>query len=230
MHKVERNEPPEGLKEKSIEFNKEFSNETDITKAWGKFTGTKLKKQTLNQLKEMFKGCCAYCEGEYDDTSYAEIEHFKPKSLYPELMFEYSNMNLACQICNTNKKEKYDDKLINPTVEDPEEHLRYKTYILKPLDERGKLTINMFDINSEERLNKRKSVYDEVNKRMLLVNKWLNNLEPDNINSINMLKDLIKSTIEETEIMFEDGFKFCTMNKHNFQKNIEVLKEILKKL
>lgn len=40
----------------------------------------------------------------------------------------------------------------------------------------------------------------------------------------------IKSTIEETELMFKNGFKFCTMNRHNFQKNIEDLKKILKKL
>lgn len=230
MHKVERNKPPEGLEEKSIEFNKELNKETNITKVWEQFTGTKLKKQTLNQLKEMFKGCCAYCEGEYDDTSYGEIEHFKPKSSYPELMFEYNNMNLACRICNTNKKEKFDDKLINPTVENPEEHLRYQTYLLKPLDERGKLTIDTFDINNKERLNKRQKIYDNINNRMLLAKKWLNSLETNNTNSRNMLKDFIELTIKETEPMFENGFVFCTMNKHNFQNDIEDLKKILKKL
>lgn len=63
----------------------------------------------------MFKGCCAYCEGSYEGTSYPQIEHFKPKSLYPELMFDYNNMNLACQMCNMTKLGKYDEKLINPT-------------------------------------------------------------------------------------------------------------------
>lgn len=230
MHKIERNEPPEGLKEKSIEFNKELNNETNITTAWERFSGTQLKKQTLKQLKEMFQGCCAYCEGEYNCTSYGEIEHFKPKSIYPELMFEYGNMNLACKICNNIKREKFDEKLINPTVDNPEEHLKYDKYLIEALDERGIFTIDMFDINSNDRINKKKELYDKIKDRMILIKKLLDKLEDNNDNATEIVKDIISETIEEVEPMFKNGFEFCTMYKHNFQKDIEYLKKKLKEL
>ena len=99
MHKIKRNEPPKGLDEKMIEFNKNKSHTSkEITEEWKSFSNTTLKKKTIGQLKKMFKGCCAYCEGLYEGTSYPQIEHFKPKSLFPELMFDYNNMNIACEI------------------------------------------------------------------------------------------------------------------------------------
>lgn len=230
MHKVERNEPPEGLKEKSIEFNNQLNSQTNIAKEWERFTGTKLKKQTLEQLNAMFKGCCAYCEGEYDATSYGEIEHFKPKSLYPKSMFEYSNMNLACRICNNNKKEKFDEKLINPTVDNPDNHLRYETYLFVPIDEKGKFTINLFDINSKDRTNKKEGLYNGIKDRMLLIKKWLDKLDTNNSKATEMLKDFIYNTIKEVEPMFNNGFEFCTMYRHNFQKDIEYLKKKMQEL
>jgi len=99
VHRIERNEPPQGLKEKNIEFNKEaLHTSKEIADMWKSFSNSILKKKTVEQLQQMFKGCCAYCEGEYRGTSYPQIEHFKPKSLYPELMFDYNNMILTCQM------------------------------------------------------------------------------------------------------------------------------------
>lgn len=230
MHKIIRNEPPEKLKEKSIKFQKELNSKTDIKKAWNNFTSTNLKKQTLEKLNEMFEGCCCYCEGEYDVVSYGEIEHFKPKSIYPELMFEYDNMNLACQKCNNNKKEKFDDKLINPTFDDPEKHLRYETYLLIPLDERGKITIDMFDINSEERVNRKEKLYTDINERLLLINKWLDKIDNNNNAQIEFIKEMIECTIQEVEEKCKAGFEYCTMYKHNFEKEVKVLKKILEKM
>lgn len=47
---------------------------------------------------------CCYCE----DGKADEIEHFRPKSLYPDLTFAWSNYLLACSTCNsTSKKDKF---------------------------------------------------------------------------------------------------------------------------
>lgn len=125
MHKIQRNAPPDKLEEKNIEFNKRNDyTSKEIENAWKSFSTSKLKKETVEQLEKMFAGCCAYCEGEYTGTSYPHIDHFKPKSLYPSLMFDYSNMNLSCEVCNKEKRDIDDIRLINPTVDAPEEHLK----------------------------------------------------------------------------------------------------------
>jgi uncharacterized protein (TIGR02646 family) len=79
-------------------------------------------------LKSMATGRerCMYCE----DSAATDIEHFWPKSKYPERAFSWANYVLACSGCNSNsKREKFplDEAgaplLIDPTVEDPREHL-----------------------------------------------------------------------------------------------------------
>jgi len=69
---------------------------------------------------------CMYCE----DSAATDIEHFWPKSKYPALAFSWDNYLLACSGCNSNhKREKFPldaaglPLLINPTVDDPDEHL-----------------------------------------------------------------------------------------------------------
>jgi uncharacterized protein (TIGR02646 family) len=92
---------------------------------------------------------CCYCEdGRGDD-----IEHFRPKMLYPELTFVWTNYLLACSACNSNsKREQFsvidssgqlhdvtrkkdksepivaplegDPALINPRYENPLDYLR----------------------------------------------------------------------------------------------------------
>lgn len=90
---------------------------------------------------------CSYCE----DARGEDIDHFRPKNLYPELTFEWANYLLACSACNSNAKRdkfaifdannnsqtvtkdnrfqidpfiKADSALINPRYEDPLEFLR----------------------------------------------------------------------------------------------------------
>jgi uncharacterized protein (TIGR02646 family) len=51
-------------------------------------------------LVEMFHGKCAYCESKITIITYGNIEHFRPKSIYEDLTFNWTNLLLACDICN----------------------------------------------------------------------------------------------------------------------------------
>lgn len=54
----------------------------------------------FRQLAQMRRGKCAYCEyGEAD-----EIDHYLPKSSFPEKMFDWENMLPACGSCNKTYK------------------------------------------------------------------------------------------------------------------------------
>ena len=53
-------------------------------------------------LRKSTSGKCMYCESKMEHISYAHVEHIKPKSKFPELEFEWTNLGFSCQICNTN--------------------------------------------------------------------------------------------------------------------------------
>lgn len=81
-------------------------------------------------LKTIFKDKCAFCERKRD---YPHIEHFKPKTTYPEACFDWNNLLLACEVCNsaTYKGVKFpldaqgNPLFINPCDDDPALHIDF---------------------------------------------------------------------------------------------------------
>lgn len=54
-------------------------------------------------LWNVFLGNCGYCEQECK----GEVEHFRPKSRFPERVYEWKNWVLACHVCNNMKGGKW---------------------------------------------------------------------------------------------------------------------------
>ena len=55
------------------------------------------------RLREDFDYRCAYCdvhEAEWGGYRHFQIEHFRPRKLYPWLEAEYTNLLYACDVCN----------------------------------------------------------------------------------------------------------------------------------
>ncbi|MEE7100433.1 retron system putative HNH endonuclease [Escherichia coli O10] len=88
-------------------------------------------KQTL---KASTHGKCAFCEGIPDETGYAEVEHFYPKSLYTEKTFEWENLLYACKACNNQKlnHDTYHLPIVNPYDNDPDEYFIYNDIMIRP--------------------------------------------------------------------------------------------------
>lgn len=85
-----------------------------------------------NALDAAFHGKCAYCESFIRHVDYGHIEHYRPKSKYPAKTFDWSNLVLACGVCNGSGHKgdafplKADDgPLINPCAEEPARHLSF---------------------------------------------------------------------------------------------------------
>lgn len=92
-----------------------------------------------------------YCE----DSQGTDIEHFHPKTTYPEKAFEWENYLLACSHCNSNEKRDQfplddDDRplLIDPTREDPLDHLALspRTGKYRPRGPKGQPSIEVFGL------------------------------------------------------------------------------------
>ena len=89
-----------------------------------KVNGDYNKADVIQQLKEDSHGKCYLCElGSLSDP---EVEHLRPHHgrKIAERVFDWNNLFYACPHCNNLKKEaKYDDKIIDCCIEDPEEKL-----------------------------------------------------------------------------------------------------------
>ena len=77
-------------------------------------------------LKQVFSGLCGYCE----QTCNGETDHFRPTSLFPQLIYEWTNWIWACHDCNHAKSDKwpsvgYIDPCENPPPEGPEKYFEF---------------------------------------------------------------------------------------------------------
>ena len=110
-------------------------------------------------LSSMGHGKCAYCETKLGSAdSYPEVEHFRCKSLYPELVVNWDNLLLVCKRCNIKKGDHDIEKepIINPVDIYPRKHLEiyFSRYYPRGDSELGKNTIDVLDLNNTERLCK----------------------------------------------------------------------------
>jgi uncharacterized protein (TIGR02646 family) len=87
------------------------------------------------RLREDFTYFCAYCsihEREWGGLRQFHVEHFRPKSLFPELKTDYDNLLYACSVCNIFKSNDWpsDHPLedgvgyLDPCEQDYAEHFR----------------------------------------------------------------------------------------------------------
>ncbi len=97
---------------------------------------------------------CAFCESKPAESGNIEVEHFVPKSKYPDLAFSWDNFLPACRKCNGSKNDH--DTLTNPIVNpydiNPEKVFHYRDIRIVANDndykELGELTIQVCSLNS----------------------------------------------------------------------------------
>jgi hypothetical protein len=130
-----------------------------VDNAQSKYSHTDVK----DALEEMFHKKCAYCQSDISAVTYGQIEHFRPKSEYPDLTFEWTNLLFSCDLCNDagHKGVKFpldingNPLLIDPTdgITDPNTHLDFAWDAIAGMasvygrDDRGKTVETIFDLN-----------------------------------------------------------------------------------
>lgn len=154
----------------------------------GKFVKPVVWKVARVHLERIFHGKCAYCESLYGVTSPADIECFRPKTLYPWLTYAWDNLLPACQACNrskgarfplaegspkaTREGEEHLEKrlLLDPCSEHPREHLVFNDNGLVFSDTpQGLTTIDTLSLNRSALVVARKEVASRVRNLISLV-------------------------------------------------------------
>jgi len=120
-------------------------------------------------IREDFCYCCAHClmpehlaAGERN----FHLDHFKPKSHFPELRFEYSNLYYSCSVCNQNKGAKWPSsklqekgyRFIDTCIENFSSHFSEEDGKLVPLTPAAEYTQERLRLNSKHLVELRQMI------------------------------------------------------------------------
>src|SRR3990172_9002981 len=101
MHSLDRGRAPRQLvrvrrrlTRRWVEFYQGRSQRRPTDAAWRDFH---------EALAQAFHHLCGYCE----ETCRGGVDHFRPKSRFPRLVYEWSNWIFACHACNGFKGDKW---------------------------------------------------------------------------------------------------------------------------
>lgn len=135
---------------------------------WPVKEGQPINRILVPILKTQTAHHCSFCDSfPIDSVSIETIEHFKPKSRFPEEAFHWSNLFYCCTRCQDSKREDYSELLLKPDAADYN-FSRYffcdfTTGILQPNPQapaddqlRALITLQLYGLNSNGRPEDRK--------------------------------------------------------------------------
>ena len=153
MIKIERAAPPtdtkmDQQKNERLESIKGSINKGEVITAKSFWNKNKFKLWTEDKVKKFLHesqyGKCCYCERRRDLKGEPDVEHFRPKSKYWWLAYDWNNLLISCKKCNKKKSAQFplqdeskravDENanlkaeipiLINPLMENPEDFIKY---------------------------------------------------------------------------------------------------------
>jgi 5-methylcytosine-specific restriction endonuclease McrA len=142
-----------------------------LTEKFNKSGDSVWKENYISEpLLAMSFGKCCFCETKVNEESkYMEVEHFHPKSIYPNEVVEWENLLPICKRCN-GKKSNHDTKqepIIHPVYDNPKLHLKLQDYRFYGKTELGKLTKDVVDLNNRQRLvNVRSKIGNQLHEEL----------------------------------------------------------------
>ena len=147
MIKITRTERPSELTDEVQEKLTQIFIANNKKKVWD-------KPYIRDGLMKMAHCKCCYCEKKVGSGfTDMHVEHFKPKSLYPQEVVEWSNLLPACADCNRSKSE-HDtgvSPIINPCEEDPKQFFYLKNFRYNAFDtdinSKANVTIDVLGLN-----------------------------------------------------------------------------------
>lgn len=154
---------------------------------------------------------CSFCECIAGESSYLQVEHFYPKSIYFDKAFEWDNLLPACGKCNLSKSDvdTMNEPIVNPYNYNPIDYFDYASICLvpsvnSPNSDISDNTIDICNLNGPRLLQARGTLlvsltsYEESLKAQLkklqsplIQDRVKRDLTNNIVNSIDMIDELI---------------------------------------
>jgi uncharacterized protein (TIGR02646 family) len=172
MEKIERTNAPDWLKKNWKKWGEDWAAKCAETDKKPTFHWRQHKKKGYEDLLEvlsaMTQARCSFCDT-YPLGSRLEptIEHFRPKTKFPQEAYKWGNLFLCCRLCQR-KGDKFDERLLKPDEHyysfDKYFDIDWVTGKLIPNRnasvedrERARITIDLFRLNHNGKHHDRKS-------------------------------------------------------------------------
>lgn len=181
MRKCVRGDAPEFLREHFQEFQSALQLRLASSPPRGFFWpsrgGINLQDVVLLALIDMTQRRCSYCDADaINATGIEEIDHFRPKSSYPEVAYAWTNMYLSCSACNRSKQERWSVDLLAPDLSEYEfeRFFFYETTTGKIVPNSGasiedqrkaEVTIALLDLNRAAACSRRRWTVQTIRRR-----------------------------------------------------------------
>lgn len=178
MKSFKRSNAPDWLLKNWVKWGERFKQKLDNSKKKNEFTWYSYKKEKVNKLlypilRDLTQNHCSFCDGFPLQQTGETIEHFKPKSKFPLLSYQWENLYISCHNCQQ-KLDEFNDSLLQPDKIDYEfsEYFIYnyasgeiKENPAKPLSnqQKAKETIRIYRLNDFGRPEDRKRVFKQFN-------------------------------------------------------------------
>lgn len=162
MIKLELKPKPEKLTDELVKSKTKKYNADNTQQVWD-----------IDWLKvaiaDLSFGKCCYTEIRLgEESKYMEIEHFHPKSRYPDEVLLWGNLLPSCKKCNATKGE-HDtiaEPVVNPFEDDPKDffYMENGFYRVKNNSDIARRTIRKLGLNDIEHFVKpRNRIYEKIN-------------------------------------------------------------------
>jgi hypothetical protein len=160
MIHVNKQPEPESFDERVRQPGNEFLTNCPQpnSKQWSKYN---YWNRISSELYQSYGGICAY-SGQWfsKTTSQVSVDHFYPKSLYPEQAYEWDNYRLTTQTMNGYKGDKI---VMDPfEIQDGDLTIDFPSCLVKPRKDmtpaeksKAKMTIQILHLNDEEQADQR---------------------------------------------------------------------------
>lgn len=229
MIRLSRPAKPQKLFENEVLLTSEF--QADKKKpVWN-------KPYIKDALLEMSNNKCCYCEckvgsGERE----MHVDHFKPKSIYPELVVEWDNLLPSCPHCNKQKSD-HDtvvEPIVNPVVDNPKDFFYLKDYRYFCFDNAensiARRTLGVLSLNdSTENVFKRYIIGNELHNKIDQISELA--IENERIlktkttvrnKVLNGCRDILKQGFPDA--IYSAFMATLIFNDQNFNVCVEILK------
>lgn len=155
------------------------------------------RREIVAALERETRGKCAYCEAKVSAVAWNHVEHVLPKSRFPHLVVEWSNLTIACPRCNVYKGDYADDEvpLLNPYRDQPSERLVFAFSLIRPVpgDPSSEVTVKILRLHRAELTEQRQAAVERLE---LLLQDWHRATEPLKEPIMEVIRDAVSDEAE----------------------------------
>lgn len=172
MIKIEKQNKPAVLIANEAVWTNEFVRYKAGDKTIPKAAATRYRHQDIKEtLRAEASDKCIYCESKISHVFPGETDHIIPSSKRHDLVVSWENLGYVCTECNRNKTDYYDVALplVNPYVDEPNEHLIFFGPLVLGNSQRGQLTRDLLKLSrpalverKTERIERVKAIVDRL--------------------------------------------------------------------